>query len=157
MGLLESRSVVVTDAAQGGGPAIARASVDQAASVVTGDLDAARAESAAARRGRRVATSPPKPRSRPWSAPVLARHGSLDIMVNNAGMNRDATLRRRSVKDFGAEIDVHLFGARLGTRFAAAVMGERGRGRSSTCRRFRARSATPGRTDYRAATAGIGR
>jgi 3-oxoacyl-[acyl-carrier protein] reductase len=45
--LLEGRSAVVTGAAQGIGLAIARACVEEGASVVIGDVDAARVESAA--------------------------------------------------------------------------------------------------------------
>ena len=54
--------------------------------------------------------------------------GSLDFWVNNAGITRDKTLRNMTLDDFRQVIDVHLVGGWLGTRAAAAVMREQGRG-----------------------------
>ena len=54
--------------------------------------------------------------------------GALDVMVNNAGVTRDATLRKMSLAEFRAVLDVHLVGGWLGTRAAAAVMREQGSG-----------------------------
>ena len=59
--------------------------------------------------------------------------------MNNAGITRDATLRKMTEQQFDEVIAVHLKGTWNGTRAAAAVMREQGRGRSSTCRRSRAR------------------
>jgi hypothetical protein len=54
----------------------------------------------------------------------LSDLGRLDIMVNNAGVTRDTALPRMTLEDFRTVIDVHLQGAWLGTRAAAAVMRE---------------------------------
>ena len=54
--------------------------------------------------------------------------GSLDVMVNNAGITRDATMRKMTEQDFDDVISVHLRGCRHGTRLAAGIMRENGGG-----------------------------
>lgn len=59
---------------------------------------------------------------------VVKEHGSLDVLVNNAGITRDQILLRMSEEDFDRVIDVNLKGAwnfvRAGTR---ALMKSGGR------------------------------
>jgi len=59
---------------------------------------------------------------------VVERFGKVEILVNNAGITRDASMPKMSLADFRAVIDVHLQGAWLGTRSAGARMREQGRG-----------------------------
>ena len=49
-------------------------------------------------------------------------------MVNNAGITRDATMRKMTEEQFDQVIDVHLKGTWNGTRLAAAIMRENKRG-----------------------------
>ena len=66
-----------------------------------------------------------------WTAAIgLARsRGRLAVVVNNAGITRDRTLRKMSNEEWDAVIDVHLRGAFLGCRAALCEMSENGGGR----------------------------
>ena len=50
--------------------------------------------------------------------------GSIDVLVNNAGITRDATMRTMTEEQFDQVIAVHLKGCWNGTRLAAARMRE---------------------------------
>lgn len=162
MGLLDRKAAVVTGGAQGIGLAIATAFAQQGARIVIGDIDGDRAEASAAElRGvgaHAIAegcdvTSEPDMEALVRSC--VEHHGSLDIMVNNAGITRDATMRKMSVEDFKTVIDVHLFGAWLGTRLASAVMREQGSGSIINISSISGKVGNPGQTNYSAAKAGI--
>jgi 3-oxoacyl-[acyl-carrier protein] reductase len=85
----------------------------------------------------------------------VEHYGTIDVMVNNAGITRDATMRKMSVEDFKTVVDVHLFGAWLGTRFASAVMREQGSGSIINMSSISGKVGNPGQTNYSAAKAGI--
>lgn len=162
MGLLEGKAAVVTGGAQGIGLAIATAFTGQGARVVIGDIDQARAEDSAAElraAGAEVIAQRCDVTSEPDMEALIGssveHHGSLDIMVNNAGITRDATMRKMSVEDFKTVIEVHLFGAWLGTRLASAVMRDQGSGSIINMSSISGKVGNPGQTNYSAAKAGI--
>jgi len=55
--------------------------------------------------------------------------GSLDIMVNNAGINRDGMLHKMSVENWNTVIEVDLTGTFYGTQEAIKYMREKENGR----------------------------
>lgn len=81
--------------------------------------------------------------------------GGLDVFVNNAGITRDASLKKMSVADFDEVITVHLRGTWLGVRAAATVMRERKSGSIINISSLSGKSGNPGQTNYSAAKAGI--
>lgn len=56
-------------------------------------------------------------------------YGTLDIMVNNAGINRDGMLHKMPVENWNIVIDVDLTGTFYGTQEAIKYMRDKGYGR----------------------------
>ena len=62
-------------------------------------------------------------------AHVCETSGTVDIIVNNAGINRDAMLHKMERKQWEDVINVNLTGVFYGTQEAAKLMREKGYGR----------------------------
>jgi 3-oxoacyl-[acyl-carrier protein] reductase len=160
--LLEGRAAVVTGAAQGIGFAIAKTLGAHGASVVVADIDGARAEAAAERLradGRAASAVrcdvSDEDDVNGLVAACLDEHGRIDVMVNNAGITRDATMRKMTADDFDTVVRVHLRGAWLGTRAASLEMRERGGGSIVNMSSVSGKIGIVGQTNYSAAKAGI--
>lgn len=156
--MLEGRTAVVTGGAQGLGRAIAERFVAEGARVVIGDVDLAAAESAAREIGdAALAVRCDVTSEEEMGALVAAADplGGVDVMVNNAGVLRDATMRRMTLDDFRLVLDTHVQGTWLGTRAAAAVMRERGSGSIVNMSSISGKVGNLGQTNYSAAKAGI--
>lgn len=160
--LLQDKIAVVTGAAQGIGLEIARTLHHHGARVVLADLD----ETAARRAADDVSggsidcsgvacdvTSEDDVRT--LVSDTVDKHGRIDIFVNNAGITRDASLKKMQVCDFDAVITVHLRGTWLGIREASAVMREQKSGSIVNISSLSGKSGNPGQTNYSAAKAGI--
>ena len=61
-------------------------------------------------------------------AAVLARHGRIDVLVNNAGITQDARLQNMSIEQFDRVIDVNLRGVFHCAQAVANTMVAQGRG-----------------------------
>ena len=161
MALLTSRIAVVTGAAQGLGFAIAQRFVDEGAKVVLGDVNVEATQAAAdklggaevARAVRCDVTDSAEVDA--LIADAVDGFGGLDIMVNNAGITRDATMRKMTEDDFDQVIAVHLKGTWNGLRAAAAVMRENKRGAIVNMSSISGKVGMVGQTNYSAAKAGI--
>ncbi|MFI8993247.1 3-oxoacyl-ACP reductase FabG [Streptomyces sp. NPDC053542] len=161
MSLLADKTAVITGGAQGIGLAIAERFVEEGAKVVLGDLNLAAAEAAAkglggpavARAVRCDITDAAEVDTLVQTA--LDAFGSLDIMVNNAGITRDATMRKMTEEQFDQVIDVHIKGTWNGTRKAAAVMREQKSGAIVNISSLSGKVGMVGQTNYSAAKAGI--
>lgn len=87
-------------------------------------------------------------------AEVVEQHGSLDILVCNAGVLRDNLLFRMSDDDWDTVIRTHLTGAFYCCRAAQRHMVERGYGKI-VLMSSRATMGNRGQTNYSAAKAGL--
>lgn len=161
MALLNGRVAVVTGGAQGIGFAIAERFVAEGARVVLGDLDLDATEAAVKRLGGpEVASAVRCDVTKASDVDILLTHavdvfGSLDVMVNNAGITRDATMRTMTEDQFDQVIAVHLKGTWNGTRKAAAIMREQKSGAIVNISSLSGKVGMVGQTNYSAAKAGI--
>jgi 3-oxoacyl-[acyl-carrier protein] reductase len=161
MALLAGRTAIITGGAQGLGYAIAEVFVAEGARVVLGDIDLERTRAAAQDLGGDdVARAMPcdvtsAVQVEALVAAAVEQFGRLDVMVNNAGITRDATLRKMTEQQFDEVIAVHLKGTWNGTRAAAAVMREQGSGAIINMSSISGKVGLVGQTNYSAAKAGI--
>ena len=160
--LLEGKTAVVTGGPGGLGRAIASAFLAQGANVVLTDisetaLDRARADLDAGDKLISVTGDVSSASDvKMAGAAAVNQFGSLDIWVNNAGFTRDATMRRMTEDEFDDVIRVHLKGAWLGTREAAAIMREQdGGGSIVNMSSISGKVGMIGQSNYSAAKAGI--
>ncbi|OLL76834.1 3-oxoacyl-[acyl-carrier protein] reductase [Pseudonocardia sp. Ae168_Ps1] len=157
--MLQDQTAVITGGAKGLGLAIAETFLANGARVVLADIDGDLVgESAEKLRAGAigVACDVTDPGSVQRAADTaVGEFGSLDVFVNNAGITRDATMRRMTLEDFEAVLDIHLKGTWLGTRAAAAVMREQGSGAIVNLSSISGKVGMAGQTNYSAAKAGV--
>ena len=131
---LGGRVALVTGGAGAIGQAIARRLADNGALVVVADLDLAGAERVAETLPRAVACAvdiTSDASARAAVAAILARHGRLDVLVNNAGVNSFAhrvTLDAVAVEEWDRVTGVDLDGLFLMSRAALGPMLAQGEG-----------------------------
>jgi 3-oxoacyl-[acyl-carrier protein] reductase len=160
MPLLDGRIAVITGGAQGIGYAIAERFIAEGARVVIGDLNLDATEAAVAKLGgtevaRAVRCDVTSAADVQALIDAAVAWGGLDIMVNNAGITRDATMRKMTEEQFDQVIDVHLKGCWNGTRLAAGVMREAKSGAIINISSISGKVGLIGQTNYSAAKAGI--
>jgi len=127
-GAFEGETHLVTGAAQGIGHAVATALAEHGAQVVMVDLDEGALAEAAAEVGRSASVEPvvaaanvaDEAAVQAAVARALEATGSINGLVNVAGITRDARIPKKSYEDFKAVMAVHLHGTFLFTREVAA-------------------------------------
>jgi 3-oxoacyl-[acyl-carrier protein] reductase len=165
MALLDNQVAVITGAAQGIGYAIATTLHEHGAQVVIADLDPDLAATAAQKltadsHGPAGATGvrcdvTDEDDVRTLVQSTVTQHGGLHVFVNNAGITRDKTLRKMTSEQFRSVIDVHLYGAWLGTKYAAEAMRPNQRGAIVNISSISGKVGMFGQTNYSAAKAGM--
>ncbi|MCO1659052.1 SDR family NAD(P)-dependent oxidoreductase [Pseudonocardia humida] len=160
---LSGKVAVVTGSGRGLGLAYATELARRGAAVVVNDVDADVARAAVSTitgaGGRAVAEVVAVGTGEAAQALVdraVTEFGRLDVLVNNAGILRDATLWKMTDEQFDAVITTHLRGTFTCTRAAAVRLREQGEGGRIIC----VGSPTGqvgnfGQTNYAAAKAGI--
>ena len=81
--------------------------------------------------------------------------GSLDVLVNNAGITKDGLLIKMSEEDFDAVLDTNLKGAFLCTKAAVAMMMKAKKGSIINISSVVGLMGNPGQTNYAASKAGL--
>ena len=161
--LLAGRVALVTGAGSGIGRAIAVRFAREGADVGVLDVnEAAAAETRAAVEalGRRAAAlRADVSRSDDVEAAVARAESSLGavgVLVNNAGLTRDATIRNLSEADWDLVLNVHLKGTFLCTKAVAGRMRDRGGGGAIVnISSISAKIGNFGQANYASAKAGI--
>jgi NAD(P)-dependent dehydrogenase (short-subunit alcohol dehydrogenase family) len=86
---------------------------------------------------------------------VLRRHGRIDMLVNNAGITRDHTVRKMTVDEWEAVLQVNLSGPFFMIKVVLDSMVERGYGRIVNISSVVGVSGNFGQANYAAAKAGL--
>ncbi|WP_102275340.1 beta-ketoacyl-ACP reductase [Cytobacillus massiliigabonensis] len=86
---------------------------------------------------------------------VIEAFGKIDILINNAGITRDATLRKMTIEDFQKVIDVNLTGVFHCTQAVLPIMLEAGKGKIINTSSIAGVGGNFGQTNYSAAKAGV--
>ena len=86
---------------------------------------------------------------------VVKEFGKIDILINNAGIVRDASLLKMTEEQFDLVLDVNLKGAFNCTKAVAPYMVDRGYGRIVQSSSIVAHYGNFGQTNYVAAKAGV--
>ncbi|MGE5696818.1 MAG: 3-oxoacyl-ACP reductase FabG [Candidatus Sericytochromatia bacterium] len=159
--MLSGRTAVITGGAQGLGFAIAELFVAEGARVVLGDLDLDLTQAAVDKLGGTDVARAVRCDVTSYSEvdalvdAAVDEFGRFDIMVNNAGITCDATLRKMTEEQFDQVIAVHLKGTWNGLKKAASIMREQKSGAIVNMSSISGKVGMVGQTNYSAAKAGI--
>lgn len=86
---------------------------------------------------------------------IVDKHGSIDILINNAGITRDATLKKMTDEQWQSVIDVNLTGVFYCTQVVSEVMAEQGSGSIANAASIVGLYGNFGQTNYVATKSGI--
>ena len=159
MNLLENKVCIVTGGGRGIGQATAEKFIGESATVIIADFDEATGTATAEYLGDQcsfVKTDVSQSeRVQSLIKRVKADHGSIDVIVNNAGILQDQTLEKMDEEEFDKVIQVNMRGVYLCTKYAAEVMREQGSGVILNASSVVARFGNFGQTNYVASKAGL--
>ena len=154
---LGRKVTLITGGAQGIGQACARRFVREGAPVVIADVDHARGTALAAELGAHFVPCDvgDKTQVDAMVAAVIALHGRIDVLVNNAGIFKAADFLDVAEEDFDAVIRVNLKGAFLVAQAAAREMAKQQSGSIVNMSSVNAVLAIPSIASYNASKGGI--
>jgi 3-oxoacyl-[acyl-carrier protein] reductase len=160
---LDGRSALVTGAGGGVGAAVAKAFAAAGATVLVTDIDkdaAAAVAEAITTDGGRADSFAFDVRDAAAAGDAVAHaaaltHGTLHILVNNAGAIAPAMLADQTEEIFRRIVDIHLVGSFLCSHAAQALLPDDGRGRIINVTSAAGLTGTIGQVNYGAAKAGI--
>jgi 3-oxoacyl-[acyl-carrier protein] reductase len=154
--------VFITGAARGIGKAIAETFARQGADLVIADVSLENARQTATElsqhnvRTRAVNLDVSKSADVAKAfEEVVKEFGRVDVVVNNAGINRDGLLLRMKEEDWDQVLDINLKGVFLCTKEAVKVMVKQRYGRIVNIASVVAFMGNPGQANYSASKAGI--
>ena len=161
-GRLQGKFVVVTGAGQGLGEAIAvRLAQEGAAGVVVNDLNpetAGRTAELVNQAGSRALVVAGSVTDETFVAELMERAvkemGSVDVLVNNAGITRDKLMKDMTAADFDAVVNLNLRATFLCCKYGTPPMVAKKWGRVINMS-SRAHLGNKGQTNYSASKAGV--
>lgn len=154
-----SKSVIVTGSARGIGRRIAEHFADCGARVVISDLDQGAVDQVAGEIGKGAIGIKCNVTSMDDVSKLLDKtqeaFGSVDVVVNNAGITRDTLMLRMDEKDWDQVIDINLKGAFLVTKIASRIMMKQRSGRIINISSIVGTNGNAGQANYSASKAGL--
>ena len=159
---LTGKVAIVTGGSRGIGKAISAALASRGACVVLADVlgeEAARTAAAIAEGGRQassVALDVTRPESVQAAVDgVLAEHGRIDVLVNNAGIARDQLLMRMKREEWDAVLAVNLTGGFTCAQAVLRPMMRQRSGRIISVSSVVGQMGNAGQANYAASKAGL--
>ncbi|HAP44140.1 MAG: beta-ketoacyl-ACP reductase [Spirochaetes bacterium GWD1_61_31] len=86
---------------------------------------------------------------------AVAEHGRIDVLVNNAGITKDALVQKMTEEMWDAVINVNLKGVFLMTKYVAPVMMEKGAGSIVSISSVVGLDGNIGQSNYAATKGGV--
>ncbi|MDN4493814.1 3-oxoacyl-ACP reductase FabG [Ureibacillus aquaedulcis] len=159
---LQNRVAIITGGANGIGKAACETFLNQGAKVVIADFDEASGkelEQHFQNQGKEVLFIAVDVASQEsvenMVAQVLAHHEKIDILINNAGITRDAMLVKMTEQDFDRVLDVNLKGVFNCTQAVVPHMVSRGYGKIINTSSVSGVYGNVGQTNYAATKAAV--
>jgi 3-oxoacyl-[acyl-carrier protein] reductase len=154
---LENKIAIITGGAAGIGSATAIKFANEGAKVVIWDLDQTKGEALARQIGgmfQKVNTANCQ-QIEAAAKDVFDKFGAIDILINNAGITRDSTLRKMTIEQWQQVIDVNLTGVFYCTKIISEYMLAAGYGRIINASSVVGLYGNFGQTNYVATKAGL--
>jgi len=160
--ILKDKIALVTGAAQGIGKAIALRLASNGADLAIIDMNLEKTEETAKeieKLGRKAIALRANVANLKEAEAIMdetvARFGSIHILVNNAGITRDALILRMKEEDWDAVIDVNLKGTFNCTKSAVKYMSKQKYGRIINIASIVGEMGNAGQANYSASKAGV--
>lgn len=159
--MLKDKTVIVTGGAKGIGRAVAEAFAEEGANIVLNYRSTSPDEVKAAIEAKGVkcftfqADVSKFDEALALVEAAQAEFGSIDVLVNNAGITRDTLLMRMSEEDFDKVIETNLKGCFNMTKHASKIMMKQRSGSIINMSSVIGLAGNPGQTNYAASKAGV--
>jgi 3-oxoacyl-[acyl-carrier protein] reductase len=155
----KDKIVMVTGGAAGIGRVTAEAFAREGAKLAICDVNPETGEAAAASLGAEASFEKvdvaDETAVSEWTDRVAKRYGRIDVLVNNAGITRDALLLRMKISDWDLVLNVNLKGAFLCSRAAVRYMAQQRSGRIVNVASVVGVVGNVGQANYVASKAGL--
>ncbi|MBK8493389.1 MAG: beta-ketoacyl-ACP reductase [Saprospirales bacterium] len=162
MNRFQGRVAIITGGASGIGLATSRRFLEEGARLAIWDINKEKGESVAAAfraEGYDVTfflvNTADLAATEAAAKAVFDQYGQIDILINNAGVTRDATLKKMTVEQWDLVISVNLTGVFYCTKAVYPYMAEKNYGRIITASSIVGLHGNFGQTNYAATKAGV--
>ena len=159
---LEGKNALITGGAQGIGKSIALAMAKEGAGIGVADVNLETAQQTAEEVSAlgvkslalKLDVSNQKNVTEAFNV-FKTEFGSLDILINNAGITRDTLLMRMKEEDWDAVININLKGSFLCSKEAVKIMAKQRSGKIVSISSVVAFMGNPGQANYSSSKAGL--